>query len=223
MVQAVPDSPEQIARLLAELEAEKAALQNRLNSLDSVIAGIQTLIETPPSATHDDSGSLDGERGFVLVRETEPVEPPQQLEHSRDEVAKRDQVASSDKPRDNSRSLIEREKSLGRPLPKPPSERPPTAKLNIYVNQHADWAARQLVSNRSSRSSHRRKTGYRCPSCGSSDTRVSLTRGVSDLFMFLFDYTSARCRNCDTRFRIWRTHPEDDEPPTELVEPETTK
>jgi ssDNA-binding Zn-finger/Zn-ribbon topoisomerase 1 len=77
------------------------------------------------------------------------------------------------------------------------------------MNQNAEWAARQMVAPSSPRSIFRQKTGHKCPKCGSADTRVSVTRGILDIFMFLFDYSIGRCRNCDTRFRIWQSREEE--------------
>lgn len=222
----MPDSPEQLAKLLAELEAEKAALQTRLTSLETVISGIHSLLNSPADIAQD-------ERGFVLVRESTTFPPhaaPAQKELRQNvpwsdsvtadagptNLMKPEQIVSSP---ENDRPA-EPDKSLRQHAPEAPPERRRPAKLNIYVNQNAEWAARQLITTKVSRSALRRKTGHRCPSCGSNDTRISLSRGVSDLFMFLFDYTSARCRNCDTRFRIWRSHPDEEEhEPSALTEP----
>jgi hypothetical protein len=77
--------------------------------------------------------------------------------------------------------------------------------LNVYVNQNAEWAARQIVPVDSPRAVFRQSTGHACPKCGSQDTRVSTTRGVADILMFLFEYSNARCRNCAARFRIWES------------------
>ena len=110
-----------------------------------------------------------------------------------------------------SKSLAERPKPLKRPAAQqtPVTERRKPNQLNIYVNRNADWASKQFVAPKSPRAVFRHKTGHRCPKCGSQDTRLSLTRGIADCLMFLFDYSLARCRNCDTRFRIWRSREED--------------
>lgn len=102
-------------------------------------------------------------------------------------------------------------KALTRPLPVASVERPQPAHLNVYVNLNSEWASRQFVAPDSPRAIFRRKAGHRCPKCGSQDTRISLSRGIADRLMFLFDYSRARCRSCDTRFRIWRSREEDDQ------------
>jgi hypothetical protein len=227
----VTDSPEQVAKLLTELEAEKVALKNRLDRLDSVIVGLHALVAPAPAVSPDDSpvvglndspnhiqsAGTEEERGFILVREapSSAAPPPYQqpnagvkaqaMEETQD-LSRRESISTS-----SSNSPAEREKSLRRRMPSPaPERRQPTGNLNIYVNQNVEWAARQLTSSKSSRSLLHRRTGHACPSCGSHDTRISLTRGVSDILMFLFDYTSARCRSCDTRFRIWRSQAQDE-------------
>jgi hypothetical protein len=124
------------------------------------------------------------------------------------ESERRDFVLQEDHPY---YTLLDKEKALLRPVvPKVDPARRKSALLNVYVNQNSDWASRQIVSSQSRRANFRRKTGHRCPHCGSQDTRLSATRGVADWFMFLFDYSLARCRNCDTKFRIWRSREEDD-------------
>jgi hypothetical protein len=92
---------------------------------------------------------------------------------------------------------------LRRPVFTPAPERRKRAGLNIYVNENSEWASNQFVPASSPSSVLRKKTGHCCPKCGSRDTRMSTTRGIADMFMFLFDYSIARCRNCDVRFRIW--------------------
>lgn len=59
-------------------------------------------------------------------------------------------------------------------------------------------------------SGFRKKAPARCPKCGSPDTRESATRGIADFLMLLFDYSNARCRSCDSRFRIWKARPATD-------------
>lgn len=47
------------------------------------------------------------------------------------------------------------------------------------------------------------QNGVLCPQCASSDSRPSLTRTLTDFFLFLFSYANLRCRNCNARFRFW--------------------
>jgi transposase-like protein len=44
-------------------------------------------------------------------------------------------------------------------------------------------------------------TTYRCPRCGSYDTRKSIRRGIFDSFVRMFDYQPFRCRSCQNRFQ----------------------
>ena len=82
-----------------------------------------------------------------------------------------------------------------------PERRKKATALNVYVNPYQEWgramARGKVVA--------RKKAGIRCPKCGSCDTRQSLTRGLSDFLLFIFDFMNARCRNCSARFRVWRT------------------
>jgi hypothetical protein len=75
--------------------------------------------------------------------------------------------------------------------------------VNVYVNRFPEWS-RAMARGKTVA---RKQNGIRCPKCSSTDTRQSLTRGLSDFFMFLFDYSNARCRNCNARFRVWRLQP----------------
>ena len=74
------------------------------------------------------------------------------------------------------------------------------AGLNVYVNPFPEWS-RAMAKGKTV---VRKQNGVRCPKCGSCDTRQSLTRGLSDILLFCFDFINARCRNCNTRFRVWR-------------------
>lgn len=89
------------------------------------------------------------------------------------------------------------------------------AAVNVYVNRFPEWSSAMAQGKVVVRKQH----GIRCPKCSSPDTRQSLTRGLADFFMFLFDYTNARCRNCNARFRVWRPQPgssaQDDVPTVE--------
>jgi hypothetical protein len=155
--------------------------------LDSAIAGIQNLVE-PPVETHVTvSGKSADEIMAVPILES----------------------FSSSEPIPN--VPAERHAPLQRPVFTPAPERRKPAALNIYVNRNSDWASRQLVPAQSARAVFRHKAEHNCPKCGSQDTRVSHTRGIADMFMFLFDYSMARCRNCDLRFRIWQSRAGDDE------------
>lgn len=82
-----------------------------------------------------------------------------------------------------------------------PERRKRSIALNVYVNPFPEWG-RAMAQGKTVA---RKKAGVRCPKCGSCDTRQSLTRGLSDFFLFLFDFMNARCRNCSARFRIWQT------------------
>jgi len=72
--------------------------------------------------------------------------------------------------------------------------------LNIYVNPFPEWSRAMVCGS----STHPRKLGARCPKCGSCDTRPSITRTLSDFFLLFFDYSNKRCRQCTSRFRVWR-------------------
>jgi hypothetical protein len=76
--------------------------------------------------------------------------------------------------------------------------------LNIYVNKYPEWSRQMSRGNLN----FRKKAGLRCPKCGSSDTRDSVTRSISDFLMLLFDYSNARCRNCNHLFRNWKPRAE---------------
>jgi hypothetical protein len=203
----VADSPIQYDAVLADLEARKESLRNRLDGLDSAISGIRSLagltqeVEVPQAApiAHETAQPVREavQQPVRLTANQQPVPAPQ-----------------------HRRTVARAEASLQRPIQTAPPERRRTPGLNVYVNQHPEWAAQQIIAPTSRRSIFRQKTGHNCPKCGSGDTRVSVTRGLSDVFMFLFDYSIGRCRNCDTRFRIWRSREE--EPDQDLqAEPAT--
>jgi len=233
----VADLPEDLAKVLAELEARKRSLRNRLQSIDHAIEGIQGLQNASsknpaPEPKVPDFATLNRAVEGPLANEApeEPVEavaeapqreqasdihPAVQAPAELDPGECRDFVLQPDYPN----SPAENPKALMRPIPKPEPERRKLAHLNVYVNQNTDWAARQMVSAQSPRAVFRHKTGHKCPKCGSADTRLSLTRGIADCFMFLFDYSIARCRACDSRFRIWRSR--DEEEGEQELEPQT--
>lgn len=201
------DLPADLAKVLAELEARKRSLENRLHSIDSAIQSIHGL------QTADSYEELPADP----VEETPVREQPVFLANSLETVAqphpepseRRDFVLQPEKPY---YSLLEKEKALRRPIVSTPdTERTKSAHLNVYVNQNSDWASKQIVSPKSRRAIFRHKTGHRCPKCGSQDTRLSVTKGLADCLMFLFDYSLARCRNCDTKFRIWRAREDEDD------------
>jgi hypothetical protein len=231
----VADLPEDLARVLAELEARKRSLKNRLQSLDSAIEGIQgrqqasKVVDPAPDPKVLDYSTLNPlvevpmEGADVEVPEREnagEVHPSVVLQGSvesdTDECT--DFVLQPNMPH----TPAETPKALRIPITKPAPEQRKPAQLNVYVNQNTDWASRQLVAPNSPRAVFRHKTGHKCPKCGSADTRLSLTRGIGDCFMFLFDYTIARCRNCDSRFRIWRSRDEDDGEQERELEPHTS-
>lgn len=74
--------------------------------------------------------------------------------------------------------------------------------LTVYVNEYPEWSQKIAHGN-----PNFRKTTSPCPKCGSTDTRESGSRGITDFVMFLFDYTNARCRSCGSRFRVWKPRP----------------
>jgi hypothetical protein len=211
----VTDFTNQYSAVLADLEERKAALRSRLESLDATIAGLRALTDLP-SAT--DSPVLDSPVNRVPVREhftyTAPVEnrpvrqaPQQPAYPPRQATYQRNQLQTQSDPAQERTDELTRQLPLQGPSASP--ERRRATGLNVYVNQNSEWAARQMVAASSPRSIFRQPTGHRCPKCGSQDTRVSTTRGLSDIFMFLFEYSVGRCRNCDTRFRIWQAREED--------------
>jgi hypothetical protein len=222
----VVDLPDHLAKVLAELESRKESLRNRLESLDSAINGIHALQSASPGYTSDaiaaeaasvrEAESLldvirhnvpERENAREIQRTAEPKVENEPAAHER-----RDFILRPDIPN----SPAERPKQPGRPLPSPAPDKRQRAHLNVYVNKNADWASRQFVPPHSSRAIFRQKAGQACPKCGSHDTRLSLTRGIADCFMFLFDYSLARCRNCDTRFRVWRAREDEDDDQSEL-------
>lgn len=233
------DLPEDLAKVLAELEARKRSLQNRLQSIETAIQsihGLQVSYDVPLENSHVTDFVLVDRADEVLATEPQGVESEPVVEvPEREPVGavytavevppvavpgseRRDFILQPDTPggyvpggSGPNTSLIEKEKALRRPNPKPPKDSRKAAHLNVYVNKNSDWASRQLVSPKSRRATFRHKTGQRCPKCGSQDTRLSLTKGIADCFMFLFDYSLARCRNCDTKFRIWRAREEVDD------------
>jgi DNA-directed RNA polymerase subunit RPC12/RpoP len=75
-----------------------------------------------------------------------------------------------------------------------------TPGLNIYINRFPEWSRRMSPAT----VQYRKKAGRACPKCGSPDTRESPSRRRSDFLMFLFNYSNARCRSCQSRFRIWK-------------------
>jgi hypothetical protein len=231
----VADLPDDLSKVLGELESRKRSLENRLQSIDTAIQSIQGL-QTSYSHRSEDPKVSE----FAIVNRAEDSQTVEQEELQAldlfDEMPMREDLtsaymasilqATSDpvpvveniecrdfvlQPDSPNTSIIEKEKALRRPNPKPAAERRKQAHLNVYVNQNSDWASRQLVSPQSKRATFRQKTGQRCPKCGSQDTRLSVTKGLADCFMFLFDYSLARCRNCDTKFRIWRSREDEDE------------
>ncbi len=244
--------PEHLAKVLADLEARKQSLRSRLQILDSAIEGIQSLgiaeEELSPEAAMlqleslaDVEKAILGEEGrtpAVPVRETaSEVERPVfngnlSVRNGNTHLPVRNGnghplpnviYANGSVEGQTEKSPAERPRALKRPFPKTAPERRKAAHLNIYVNQNSDWASSQFVAPQSPRAVFRHRTGQRCPSCGSQDTRFSVTRGVADFFMFLFDYSIARCRNCNTRFRIWREREEDEQtaPPDLEAHPST--
>jgi hypothetical protein len=199
----VTEFTNQYAAVLADLEERKAALTSRLESLDATIAGLRALADLPPIG--------DSAVDQVPVREQfaykAAVENQAVRQTLQQPVYLRHQLEAQAAPaQDRSAELTQQ-----RPVqaPSAASERRSSTGLNVYVNQNSEWASRQMVAPTSPRSVFRQATGHRCPKCGSQDTRVSTTRGLSDIFMFLFEYSVGRCRNCDTRFRIWQAREED--------------
>jgi hypothetical protein len=217
----VAESPDHLAEMLAELEARKEALRNRIESLDTAISGIHELQAASPASAAVQpvdpqliqAEDLNESPIHVLQREqTTEVRPPLESER-RDFIRKHDLH----------NTLAETPKALSRPVQLAPSERRKPDQLNVYVNQNSEWASRQFVAPHSPRAVFRRKAGQRCPKCGSQDTRLTTTRGIADCFMFLFDYSLARCRNCDSRFRIWRSREEGDDPQHDLDQQPNTE
>jgi len=53
----------------------------------------------------------------------------------------------------------------------------------------------------------------RCPRCGGSDVRKSLTRRLVDYIPHIFGFTALRCRRCRHRFyrRLWEETGEEEE------------
>jgi hypothetical protein len=222
----VADLPENLAKVLEELESRKKSLRGRLESLDNAIDGIQrlrslsddsrdilpdtqttafALVDSPiedesESPVREDCGTI--QRSAITRSSAEPETTV---------VSRNGIVIPAPVSTGRSWSPAEKTKPLNRPLSAPPpSEGRRRNHLNIYVNRNAEWASKQFVGPKSPRALFRHKTGQRCPQCGSQDTRLSLTKGVADCLMFLFDYSIARCRNCDTRFRIWRSRDEEE-------------
>jgi hypothetical protein len=213
----VTEFTDQYAAVLSDLEERKASLKSRLESLDATIAGLRALAALPSPQV---SASGEGPANQVPVRELPKYSAEQPVlrrdEHfsmsapsaTRNEsLFKRVPEANTSSRADRSNELQERRATRRGGSTIADARRP--AGLNVYVNQNAEWAARQLVPASSPRAIFRQSTGHRCPKCGSQDTRVSTTRGLSDLFMFLFEYSVGRCRNCDTRFRIWQARDEE--------------
>jgi hypothetical protein len=232
-----PEIPDHLAKVLAELEARKQSLRSRLEVLDSAISGIQTLHgptgEISPEAVLLQLDQLESAERLLsaeTVLQEGAVSPSEVLsgvipERESPEQnhtitpAKVPATVSKTEPEsrrafilvnEGSHTPVPKTQALTRPIPKPDPERRKPPQLNVYVNRNADWASAQLLAPQSPRAVFRHKTGQRCPSCGSQDTRLSLTRGLADFFMFLFDYSIARCRNCNCRFRIWRARPEEE-------------
>jgi hypothetical protein len=201
----VADFTNQYAAVLADLEERKNALRSRLESLDATIAGLRALAELSPV------GDSEVEEAPVRVPDRmipAPIPAPMTAPVPNQAVAyQRTPLRPQQAPRYARADEIQQRIPLQGPAAAP--ERRKATGLNVYVNQNQDWASRQMVSPASPRSVFRQATGHRCPKCGSQDTRVSTTRGLSDLFMFLFEYSIGRCRNCDTRFRIWQAREED--------------
>jgi hypothetical protein len=212
----VADLPADLAKVLAELEARKRSLQSRMHSIDSAIQSIQGL---QTSYSHEELPAEPVEELPVREELANALEVTAQPQLAPGES--NDFVLQPEKPY---YGLLEKEKALSRPIvSKAEPERSKSARLNVYVNQNSEWASKQLVSPKSRRATFRHKTGQRCPKCGSQDTRLSVTKGLADCFMFLFDYSLARCRNCDTKFRIWRTREdEDDDRPEKQLGPHPT-
>lgn len=203
----------QYAAVLADLEERKASLKSRLDSLDATISGLRTLAALPPpsEAPVIEGPVIEAPVNRIAVREQftykPPVESPMGVQAPQSSIYQRNQLRTSPVPAPDRNDELMRQVPVQGPSAAP--ERRRTTGLNVYVNQNSEWAARQMVAPSSPRSIFRRATGHRCPKCGSQDTRVSTTRGLSDIFMFLFEYSVGRCRNCDTRFRIWQAREED--------------
>jgi hypothetical protein len=230
----VVDQPDHIAKVLAELQAHKESLQNRLVSLDNAIKGLHGL-QSSASASSEfealndaeetlaDRGEAEGDASVQaepLREQTADVLPPLAVRTPEVDASQRRELILR---YDASNSPADTFKALNRPAQGPAVDRGKANHLNVYVNRNTEWASHQFVAPHSSRAVFRHKTGHRCPKCGSQDTRLSLTRGISDCFMFLFDYSRARCRNCDTRFRIWRSRDEhDDQSEADVHSPENT-
>ena len=219
----VADLPDHLAKVLAELEARKESLRSRMESLDTAISGIHGMQATAPGASlaRQPDNSQDVVAEHHELDETAPVQavplreevgeviPVPNTPSQPNPSERRDFILKYDTPN----TPAERPNALKRPLEGAAVELRQPTHLNVYVNKNTEWASRQFVPPHSPRAVFRRKTGHRCPKCGSQDTRLSLSRGIADCFMFLFDYSLARCRNCDNRFRIWRSRDEDDDQP----------
>jgi hypothetical protein len=225
MGSSVLDQPDHLAKVLAELEARKESLRSRLESLDTAINGLQGLQAASASSSSELEGLNKAEEMLANHLEDVPAASnaveAQPLREQTAEVVPPVSVTSLHSEGSEHRGFVlkydttnspaERPKALKRQLQVPPADRRKPNHLNVYVNRNTEWASRQFVAPHSPRAIFRHKTGHRCPKCGSQDTRLSLSRGIADCFMFLFDYSLARCRNCDTRFRIWRSREEDED------------
>jgi hypothetical protein len=187
----------QYSAVLADLEERKKALWQRLESLDAAIAGIRALIEASEGLVPGMvAPPVYSAPAASLVRTYAPLAQQHLPEHlPQQQFAVRAYSAPAPAPAALRPSAFQQT---------PADDGRASTGLNIYVNANTQWASKQFISPDHTRSIFRKKTGLRCPKCDSQDTRVSVTRGFSDLFMFLFDYSIGRCRNCDTRFRIWK-------------------
>jgi hypothetical protein len=211
----VADTSEHLAVALSELEAGRESLRSRIDTLDSAIAGMQAPEPSNPSQPGEQPKAIE---------QTEPVrENPAGIaarEGSSPASTLEQQTGLTNRVAQGSQTdRREQGRPVQRPQFKAPQERRRLGKLNVYHNQNTDWALGQFIPSHSPRAVFRHKAGEPCPHCGSQDTRISFTRGFADYFMFLFDYSNARCRSCDKRFRIWRTRPEDD---AQDLEPQTS-
>ena len=215
----IVDQPDHLAKVLAELEARKQSLRSRLESLDTAINGLHGL-QAAASHISEIEDLTQAEEILARTEHLDEVVHSEPLREQTAEVMPPMAVQTQLEPQVSERrdfvlkydnSPAEMTKALKRPLQGASVDRRKPAQLNVYVNRNSEWASRQFVAPHSPRAIFRHKAGHPCPKCGSQDTRMSLTRGIADCFMFLFDYSLARCRNCDTRFRIWRAREEDDE------------
>jgi len=173
--------PTKDSAVLVDLESRRNALNSRISHTDTAIEGIRTLLEdgaAPPSVPQ------------ASVPQA-PV-PSQQLVSGK--------LATARAPRNDRHHNA----PVGHPGEKAETDRRQTkAAVNVYVNRFPEWSSAMAQG----KAVVRKQAGIRCPKCSSPDTRQSLTRGLADFFMFLFDYTNARCRNCNARFRVWRPQP----------------